>query len=60
MISFDMDDGPVAKESIGNLYAGEKLPHNIATVRNSHYRCPNTKKMTIQEDNYQVFLAPVE
>ena len=60
MITFNMDDGPVAKESIGNLYAGKELPVSIATIRNSHYRCPNTKKITIQEDNNPVFLVPVE
>ena len=59
-ISIEMDDGPVEKESIGNLYAGKELPPQIATLINNKTTCPNTGRLTSQEDNNQVFLVAVK
>jgi len=59
-ISIEMDDGPVEKESIGNLYAGKELPTEIATLTGNKTICPNTNKMTSQKDNHQVFIVAVK
>ncbi len=31
-ITLTLDDGPPAKESIGNTYAGKELPPQVATL----------------------------
>jgi len=58
-ISIELKDGPAKKESIGDLYAGEELPPNIANLITNKIRCPNTGKIFVQKDNDQVFLVPV-
>lgn len=58
-IRISLDDGPVDKDSIGNLYAGKELPLNIVSLENNFVLCPKTKKHYIQKDNNQVFLVAV-
>ncbi len=58
-ILIELDDGPVKKESIGNLYAGKELPPEIAKFTEIIPTCPNTGKLTSQENNNKVFLVPV-
>ena len=58
-ILIELDDGPVKKESIGNLYAGKELPPEVAKLSRNIPTCPNTGKLTSQEDNNKVFLVPV-
>lgn len=58
-IAISLADGPAKKESIGDLYAGKELPQQIATLLGNKTICPNTRKMTSQKDNKQVFLVPV-
>lgn len=58
-ISIDLKNGPPKKESIGNLYAGEPLPPNIANLMKNKTTCPKTGKSFVQEDNNQVFLVPI-
>ena len=58
-IAISLKDGPVEKESIGNTYAGKELDPNVANLINNKIQCPNTGKLTIQEDNNQVFLVPI-
>jgi hypothetical protein len=57
-ITLTLDDGPPAKESIGNTYAGKELPPQVATLIDNKTTCPNTGKLTSQKDNSQVFLVP--
>ena len=59
-MNVELNDGPVEKESIGNLYAGKELPTQIATLIGNKPICPNTGKITSQEDNNQVFLVAVK
>lgn len=58
-IRIGLDDGPVEKESIGDLYAGKELPPNIANLVNNETLCPNSRQMFTQKNNNQVFLVPV-
>lgn len=58
-IRLPLDDGPVGKDSIGNLYAGKELPQNIVNLVNNYVYCPKTKKQYVQKDNNQVFLVAV-
>jgi hypothetical protein len=58
-ICISWDDGPVEKESIGNLYAGKELPPGICRLINHYAWCPNTRRMFTQTDNNQIFLVPV-
>ena len=58
-INLVLDDGPAAKESIGNTYAGRDLPPQVATLSNNKITCPNTGRLTSQENNNQVFLVPI-
>jgi len=58
-ISIALDDGPAVKKSIGDVYAGKKLPPQVATVTNNSTTCPKTGKLTSQQNNHQVFLVPV-
>jgi len=57
-IRIGLDDGPPAKESIGNLYAGKELPENIANLKNNYITCPNTGRKFTQRNNEQIFLVP--
>ena len=54
-----LDDGPVKKESIGDLYAGKALPPVIANLTNNKTECPNTGHLFTQKNNDQVFLVPI-
>ena len=58
-ISLTLDDGPPAKESIGNTYAGRELPPHVVQLIGNKTICPNTGKLTSQKDNNQVFLVPI-
>jgi hypothetical protein len=57
-ISIALDDGPTVKKSIGDVYAGKQLPTQVATLTGNKTICPNTGKLTWQQDNHQVFLVP--
>ncbi len=59
-IGIRLDDGPADRQSVGNAYAGRELPPSVATLRGNQFPCPVTKRMTVQQDNDQVFLVPVE
>ena len=57
-ISINLNDGPTEKASIGDVYAGKEIDPNIVNMMGNSTICPNTKKMTSQKDNNQVFLVP--
>jgi hypothetical protein len=58
-IMIELDDGPPDQASIGDTYAGRELPPQVATLIGNMTQCPNTRKMTSQKDNKQVFLVPI-
>jgi hypothetical protein len=54
-----LDDGPPARASIGDTYAGKELPPSLATLSRNMITCPKTGKFTSQNDNHQLFLIPL-
>ena len=58
-ISISLDDGPVDQASIGDVYAGQKIDPVVVNMMGNMTTCPNTGKLTSQQDNNQVFLVPV-
>ena len=59
-ISVVIEDGPIDKQSIGDLYNGKTLPKNLADLTNNSVRCPKTGRQSIQKDNHQIFLVPAK
>jgi len=55
-----MEDGPVAKKSIGELYEGKSLPKNLANLANTSITCPKTGRQSTQKDHHQIFLIPTK
>ncbi len=55
-----LDDGPADKATIGDVYSGREIPENVATLICNKAQCPNTEVLTLQADNNQVFLVPIE
>ncbi len=55
-----LDDGPQARASIVDSYAGKALPSTLATLSSNMITCPKTGKFTSQRDNTQVFLVPMD
>jgi hypothetical protein len=58
-ITIELNDGPPDRASIEDTYAGRELPPQIVTLTGNMTQCPNTRKMTSQKDNKQVFLVPI-
>lgn len=58
-ISINLDDGPVDKASVGDVYAGKEIDPKIVNMTNNYTTCPKTGKRTSQKDNNQVFLVPM-
>ena len=59
-ISIVMIDGPVEKQSVGDLYRGKTVPKNLADLSNNSVTCPTTGRQSTQKNNYQIFLVPAK
>jgi hypothetical protein len=55
-----LEDGPVAKQSIGDLYDGKSLPKSLANLANTSITCPRTGRQSTQKDLHQIFLVPTK
>ena len=55
-----LKDGPIEKQSIGDLYDGKTLPNNLADLTSRSLSCPKTGRQSIQKDNHQIFLVPAK
>jgi hypothetical protein len=58
-ISVTLQDGPLNKQSIADVYAGKDLPPNFAVLENKRVYCPKTGRQYSQKDNAKIFLVPV-
>ena len=56
--SVTMEDGPVDKQSIGDLYDGKSLPKNLASLTSVSISCPKTGRQSTQKNLHQIFLVP--
>jgi hypothetical protein len=59
-VSFFLKDGPVEKQSIGDLYDEKTLPKSLADLTSRSVSCPKTGRQSIQKDNHQIFLVPAK
>jgi hypothetical protein len=57
-ISVLLEDGPIAKQSIGALYKGKTLPKQLADLANNSVSCPKTGRQSTQKNTQQIFLVP--
>ena len=55
---FPMENGPVDKQSIGNLYDGKGLPKSRENLTNTSISCPKTGRQSTQKNPHQIFLVP--
>ena len=55
-----LKDGPIEKQSIGDLYDEKTLPKNLADLTSRSISCPKTGRQSIQKDNHQIFLVPAK
>ena len=55
-----LKDGPIEKQSIGDLYDEKTLPKNLADLTSRSISCPKTGRQSIQKDNHQIFLVPTK
>lgn len=58
-ISVTIEDGPVEKQSVGDLYDRESLPKSLADLINISISCPKTGRQSTQKNLHQIFLVPI-
>jgi hypothetical protein len=59
-VSLILNNGPVEKQSIGQVYSGKTLPASLAALTSRSISCPRTGRQSIQKDKHQIFLVPVK
>ena len=57
-ISVTMENGPVDKRSIGDLYDERSLPKSLANLTGTSISCPKTGRQSTQKNLHQIFLVP--
>jgi hypothetical protein len=58
--SVNLKDGPVEKQSIGNVYEDRDPPARLAKLSSISATCPATGRGFIRKDNHQIFLVPAK
>jgi hypothetical protein len=56
-LALELDDEERPEVSVGDLYAGSRVPEHIARLMDNEVRCPKTGKRFRQTDNDRVFLV---
>lgn len=54
-----LEDGPVTRNTIANIYAGKEIPTELLLLMRNKVMCPDTGILTTQTDRKKVFLVPV-
>jgi hypothetical protein len=57
-ICVTIPNGPVEKQSVGDLYVGKPLPKSLADLPNTSISCPKTGRQSTQKNLHQIFLVP--
>jgi len=57
-ISVVIEDGPIAKQSVGVLYDGKPIPKILSDLSNNSITCPQTGRQSTQKNHHQIFLVP--
>jgi hypothetical protein len=55
-----LKDGPIGKQSIGQMYKDKSLPETVAKLSSKSITCPVTGRGLTQRDNHQIFLIPAK
>jgi hypothetical protein len=55
-----LKDGPIEKQSIGQVYKDRNLPEILAKLSSKNATCPATGRGFTQKDNQQIFLVPTK
>jgi hypothetical protein len=55
-----LKDGPIGKQSIGQMYIDKNLPETVAKLSSKSITCPVTGRGFTQKDNQQIFLVPAK
>jgi hypothetical protein len=55
-----LKDGPIKKQSIGQVYKDKNLPEILAKLSSKSVTCPATGRGFTQKDNQQIFLVPTK
>jgi hypothetical protein len=55
----ELDLGPVDNKRLGDVYDGQELPSQIASLLDNWFTCPSAHQLYRQKDNKQVYLVPV-
>jgi hypothetical protein len=55
-----LKDGPIEKQSIGQVYQDRNLPESLAKLSRMSTTCPATGRRSTQKDNHQIFLVPAK
>jgi hypothetical protein len=55
-----LKDGPVEKQSIGQMYKDGNLPASLTKLSSQSVTCPATGRRSTQKDNQQIFLVPAK
>jgi hypothetical protein len=59
-ISVTLENGPVDKQSVGDLYDGKSLPKSLANLTNTSITCPQTGRQSTQKNHHEIFLVPAK
>jgi hypothetical protein len=59
-VSVILKDGPVEKQSIGQVYKDGNLPASLTKLSSQSVTCPATGRRSTQKDNDQIFLVPAK
>jgi hypothetical protein len=57
-ICVTLPNGPVEKQSVGDLYVGKTLPKSLADLPHTSISCPKTGRQSMQKNLHQIFLVP--
>jgi hypothetical protein len=57
-IRIHLDEGPMEKQSISEIYRGKTRPPQLQAVDGHKVLCLKTGRMFVQESHDQVFLVP--
>jgi len=57
-ICVTIPNGPVEKQSVGDLYDRQSLPKSLADLTNTSISCPKTGRQSTQKNLHQIFLVP--
>ncbi len=59
-VIYRIDDGPVEKQSLGDIYRGQSLSPQAQAIGLHKTLCPKDGKQFTQQDPGKIFLVPTQ